>query len=331
MKKVIFNRLFPIILIILSISIVGVIYKNIHGVKINHYLQYFLPFQGQRVVLNGNQTELIFYFIDEEELSEIASKSNIISIDLISNLGNEVRVEDWNIITNSGFYSGSEYFGKQLYIYATFESEMIISSIRITYLDVVEEHDIGELKIVIQDINNEMANTQIITNARSFSSQGFIVNEDTQYFVSEPSLLTITANGFGDFAFKIGSIDLGIEGLGVDNSTLKLIDGSIDYGVAFQTNPDNEVYINLNTVDMLSNQNITIDVSSIPVQAIIAMQKTLLYNNSPIVTVINPVYLCIDEGSKAHYQFGDYNNYSVNIPHFMSDDYVQNLLEGQGK
>jgi hypothetical protein len=208
---------------------------------------------------------------------------------------------------------------------------MIISSIRIRYLDVVEEHDIGGLKIVIQDINNEMANTQIITNARSFSSQGFIVNEDTQYFVSEPSLLTITANGFGDFAFKIASIDLGIEGLGVDNSTLKLIDGSIDYGVAFQTNPENEVYINLSTVDILSNQNITIDVTSIPVQAIIAMQKTLLYNNSPIVTVINPVYVCIDEVSKTHYQFGDYNNYSINIPHFMSDDYVQNLLEGQGK
>lgn len=331
MKKIIFNRLFPIVLIILSISIVGVIYKNIHGVKINHYLQYFVPMQGQRVVLNGNQTELIFYFVDEEELSEIASKSNIIRIDLISNMGNKVQVDDWDIISNSGFYSGSEYFGKQLYIYATFESEMIISAIRITYLDVVEEHDIGELKIVIQDINNEMANTQIITNARGFSSQGFIVNEDTQYFASEPSLLTITANGFGDSAFKIASIDLGIEGLGVDNSTLKLIDGSIDYGVAFQTNPDNEVYINLNTVDILSNQNITIDVTSIPVQAIIAMQKTLQYNNSPIVTVINPVYVCIDEVSKAHYQFGDYNNYSVNIPHFMSDDYVQNLLEGQGK
>jgi len=331
MKKVIFNRLFPIILIILSISIVGVIYKNIHGVKINHYLQYFVPLQGQRVVLNGNQTELIFYFIDEEELSEIASKSNIISIDLISNLGNEVRVDDWDIISNAGFYSGSKYFGKQLYIYATFELEIIISAIRITYLDVVEEHDIGELKIVIQNINNEMANTQIITNARAFSSQGFIVNEDTQYFVSEPSLLTITANGFGDFSFRITSIDLGINGLGVDNSTLKLIDGSIDYGVAFQTDPDNEVYINLNTVDILPNQNITIDVTSTPVQAIIAMQKTLQFNNTPVVTVINPVYVCIDEVSKAHYQFGDYNNYSVNIPHFMSDDYVQNLLEGLGK
>jgi hypothetical protein len=331
MKKVILNRLFPIILIMISVVIVGSVYKMIHGVKINHYLQYFIPCQGQRVVLDGNQTELIFYFIDEVELSEIATKSNIISIDLITDLGNHIVVDDWDIVSNAGFYTGSEYFSKYLYIYTTFESECTISTIKITYLDIVEEYDIGELKITIQDINNEMANTQIITNTRAFSSQGFIINEDTQYFVYEPSLLTIMASGFGGYSFSIESIHLGVEGLGIDHSSLRFVEGSIDFGITFQTNPENEKYISLTEVDVLPEQSIKIDVVSTSVQAIIAMHKTADFNDNPIVTVINPVYTCMDLETEVIYQFGDYNNYSVNIPHFISDDYVRNLLEDLGR
>ena len=333
MVKTVLAKLLPILILIVIVIIFSVTYRFFSGLHIRHYNQYIIPCQGQRIAYNNYTIPLTFFVLDEVDISELSSKENIIMIYLNSDEGSIVQATNWEIQEGAGFYSGTEFFAKRLKVFATFTSSMSINNLEIVYLDKTEVFDVGELNIKVMNPNNYIAETQIFSSFLDLSTQDSFMNQNENYFASVMTIFSIQSNSFSEMGYQIQNINLGIEGLSINPSSLKMVNNSMDYGISFTSNPDNEVYIHVMNVDILPNPNIEINVGgpdSGYYYSILGLCKTDDFNSLPIVTYYCPIFNCFDIESNESFEFGDPNNVFIDTPYFFNDDYVRELVEDYG-
>ena len=331
MKKVIFKRLALIVAILIAIVCITVAYKYFYGTRIQHFAQYIYPCEGQIVTVPDNQTVVSFYVLDEKDISELSEKSNINSVALIDQNGDEWVADDWDVV-EAGFYQGNEFSAKELDITLSFTQEITIELLRIKYPDKTETFNIGSLKIYPLTMDNLAANTQIYSLPDSMNLKNMMIDEDSVYYQVLPSLLNITANSLLE-SYSIINIDFGIQGLGVDPSTEKFVTADTDFGTSFTNDPDNETYLVSDAVDELPNQNIDIDIESIGSDfsyVIIALRHDINYDMEPASKYISPIYTCVDNVTNQQYIYGDFNYYII-TPQVVSDGYAASLLKEFGQ
>jgi len=329
----VFKKMMPILILIFSVTILSISYRFIFGIHIRHYNQYIIPCQGQRITHANYSIPITFFVLDEVDLSELSSKENILMISLKSDQGSEILATNWEIQAGAGFYSGTEFYAKRLSVYATFSESIVINKLEIVYLDKTESFDIGELAVQLMPVNNYISETQIYSTFFDLSTHDSMMNQSDDYFLSVMTVFSIQANAFSDEGYQIQRVDLGIDGLGISPSTLRIVSGTVDYGVSFTQDPDNADYINVDNVEQLPNSDILIHVGGSEagyIQNILGLCKTNSYYESPIVTYYCPIFTCLDIETGEIYEFGDPNNVFFNAPYIINDDYVRNLIEDYG-
>lgn len=333
MKKAVISKLLPIIILIISVVIISVTYRYIFGLHIRHYNQYIIPCQGQRIAYTNYSIPLTFFVLDEVDLSELASNDNIMMINLKSDDGLTVQASNWEIKDGAGFYSGTEFFAKRLKVFATFTMSMNINVLEIVYVDKTELFDIGDLYIKLIITNNNIADTQIFSSFLDLSTQNSSMDQNSDFFSSTMTLFSMQANSFSEMGYRVQNIDLGINGLYINPSSLRMVGPSMNYGNAFTQDSENAEYLTVMNVDVIPNIQVDINVAGTEVgyiYTIFGLLKTENYNMQPIATYYCPVFICLDIESNETYEYGDPNNVFIDTPYFINDNYVRDLIEDYG-
>ena len=332
MNKKIRRKFGLIFLIIFGTVLVVLGYKWISGTHIRHYQQYIFPCQGRISTYANSPAKISFYVLDEETISELSDQQNILRINLIEENDNVVSADDWGVSDNAGFYSESKYSAKELSVTLTLERVVVVKKLEIVYADKTESFDIGSLTIEPMENSEFEASTQIISYPMGVTSQNKFLNNDTDFFVDDKTLLQISANTLAG-GYRITKIEFGIPGLGINPSTLKVIPENMDFGKTFTEDLTNETYFSALVTEQMPDQEISLEVENMDgefTNAIIGLVKSQQYDEAPMAIYYSPVFACVDNETNAEYRYSN-PNYIISAPTITSDDYAQRLLEEQGK
>ncbi|HPG92547.1 MAG TPA: hypothetical protein PK675_03970 [Clostridia bacterium] len=307
-KKIIISFGLIIAIIVCSVLFV-VVYKAIVGSGIEHFKQYVFSCQGRFNVYKDEQSILTFYLLDEEEFSEMGNKENISEINLYTTDGEILSVTDWEIkneIENkfSAFYG--EYNMKTLSLILSFDKSVTIIGFEVIYPDVPEYFDIGELNINAI----ERSEFEMFLNIVDFTWDFEIVKFKpgvTEYIIpGDFSMLYFNINSLVN-DFELISVNIGVPGVGIDPSTLleyvppryKEMQ-MISFDEEFTLNPDYEIYLKPQTVDVLPENNISLMVEKcVREHAIVSLCVTPEHvefkkNNYLTITFYAPVFTFVD-------------------------------------
>lgn len=325
MAKQLYKRALIIGISIIVFISIALICKMLFGQKIVHYKQYLLPCEGRIIAPLNAPATVSFYVLDEQEISELASKNNIVAINLLDKYGQKYNAVEWSV-DPAGFYQGSTYSAKNLNITLTIEEEITANTIEIVYPDKKETMNIGELTITPMNADNYIAATQISSTPFSISAKS--ANDDYRI----PSVLHVMATSFRE-GFTITHVDFGILGIGVDPSTVKFFEGPVDIGPSFKENPENAVYFTSEAMEQLPLQDVSIDIKPTDSQDksfFIALKHDESYNSQFAIKYYAPVYTCIDHQSGVQYHFFDYRYYRFVPLKLIDDEQARIMLEEFG-
>lgn len=330
MKKRILFRLSIFILLLLIVVSITWIYKIVNGTNIEHYAQYIFPCQGQIITMKNEETSIDFIILDEKEISELSDKKNINAIYFETTDGKEIKVSDWEIYGDAGSYQSDKFSMKQLKVCTTLEKEVVIKNLKIVYPDKEEMFDIGMLKIVPLDVSNQTASTHIISTLIGDGTDNVFINEDTELLPYTSDFMHFTAYAFEDIT--VNNIDFGIDGLGIEPSTLQEVPKNMDFGQSFMNDPDNSVYLSQNPLDKLPKQDLELHIDGGKEEYtnyIIAIRESKEYKNVPISTYFAPLYTCTENSTNVKYTYGDLN-YMILSPQIVNDKNAERLLKEYG-
>lgn len=321
----------PFLIIALSlVCLFGI--KKLKGSDIVHYKQYIIPAQGQIVTEQGSETKISFIILDEEELSELATKENVDRIEISTDSGKILQVNDWTVesMTEELFQCS-----KKLSVSVPVEEECILSEMTICYRDKKEKFDIGKLKIIPIDrmairekyicyLYDEVFHTS------DNDKISYVINESSEGFIHKEKTI-FSMDWSTNMDFVIHRIDLGIDGMGIDPVTIQESGFDVDFGEAFTKEEKNKPYTFTGIVETLPSQNMELcikDTKDEEYRWIAGVRRTKEYNDQFVCTYFNPLYLCSNE------EIGDFSYasdvYSMDIPVILGNAFVKNLLEEKG-
>ena len=332
--------LLPIgIIVIFAICIL--IGKMFIGTEIAHYKQYLYPCQGQII----GTTNIQFYFLDEEKLSELADINNIKDIFILTDSGEEKKAEKWSVSEKLLYYS-EKYVHRVLSISVPSEEEFVIKELTIVYPDTKETFVAGSLKVIPWNIITA-DNMEIESSCKflelpvdwtdpDFKPQGAaepfsqetlephrsnFIHMDGKFY-SVPDSVTIT------------EVDFGITGMGIDPNTIRIIQGDTvePFGdhYAFAVKPENEIYLQNDLLEKLPEQTFSVTVDKQEFSIYASIRLTEAYKTELNCLYISPIYYCIDNITEEEIVYGNTMNYDVLLPMLQYEEEVQKIVEENG-
>lgn len=330
MKKRILLRVGVFLLSLLVVVSIVTIYKKLNGTSIEHYAQYMFPCKGQIITMKGVKASIEFRILDEKEISELSDKNNIKGITFVNSAEKEIKAADWEVYDEGGLYQSDKYSSKTLVVRADFEEETTIKKLNITYPDKEESFEVGSLKILPLEGSNQSASTQIYSTPWKQGGEDFFINDDSPILSSPANVLQLSSLPFIDIT--INKIDLGIEGLGIDPSTIREVPENMDFGEPFEKDPSNQTYLSQEVFDELPDPNMELSIEAGTdeyVSHIVAIRKSKDYDDSPATIYYSPLYTCTENSSGVEYLYGDMN-YMISPPSILTDKNAEQLLEEFG-
>lgn len=324
-----------LLLMIGSFLIVAFFIGVIRGDSIEHVRQYLFPSEGRIVFHEGSPMYLQFDLLDEKEVSELSQKENIKSMTVLDEEGKSYSAEEWEI-TSRNHIDGSGIVTKSLRIKLNLTKEATVNELIIDYPDKQEIFDIGEI------ICTPFKNSRHSAALSMYMDIGKKYMEETSSFQSKqlppsvPAYAFLTAGAFeGDTLIK--NIDFGVSGLAFDASTIRMFTGSIDVGPAFQNNPGNRGFFQVQPVERLPESDLNIELKQSDAQEsaeetlMIGIRNDASYKANYVVKIISPVYNCVDIKSGENFTYADYNQYIRISPFINNKDFAEGLLEEHGQ
>lgn len=325
MKRLIIPIISIVLIILITLAIL-LVKKHCLPESFPHFKQAIIKYNGTVYGVTQKETSLFFEFLDENKSSEMENCKNIKDIYFLDENSVKTKAETWKI--DSAYFEG--YVVRTLYMDVIFNESGVkkLTTIVIKYNDDVEEKfSIGNLKVVVGET---MPGSPYIMNC----TQDLIMAENNLY--CNFAGVAITLGNVESNIIEINKIQLGMDGIGIDNNGIKVI-----YGKEIKDINMNEIQHELNypkRVETTSEDidNIKIDFNNNHIVTLIipfTIREAAEKNNS--IYIFNPK-LTFKVGNSIEEQIGDTNIFdvprmTVSIKNSTGDVNIKELIEGEGR
>lgn len=343
MNKGINAILLSLFTMLILVGIILII-KVIKGNSIIHYRQYMFQCQGQVAQpMNG----IAFIFIDEEELSEMADVNNLKNVYITTDEGEKIEATKWDLEERALFTAPDEYRGRKLNLYLPYDRAYTITQLTIVYPDKEETFEVGNLKVIPIETDSWMRAGISCYAINLVELKSFLTDPD---YVQEPdpepfSTENLEAGRFNFFqavgrvyssegSFTITKIDFGIEGMGIDPSTIRFLQGEecnfIGDTATFIEKEENKIYLERDILKSLPSQDISLSVTESKFSIYASIRKTESYHTELTCLYISPVYYCVDDATGKMFVYGNELNYWIKEPIFRYEEEYVYVIEEKG-
>lgn len=300
-------------------------------VKLEHYKQHMYPVQGQFVGTSGIQ----YIFLDESKTSEMSNVANIKKIYITTETGDKKKVEDWTI--EEVEWDISEVYTKRVLTLniPKERDEFVISKVTIVYVDKTEEFEAGSLKVIPEEKMKQGVMSCDYVDVSHLYSTGEYVNDllkgdsGNLLMLSGLSLVNLES------AIKITQIDLGVSGIGIEPSTICLLEGDDAYKILgmskreFALAEENAMYVQSSLVEELPEQTFELDITNNLYSMYMLVKVTDEYQADNSCVYITPVFSFKTSNSHS-YIYGSSKWKEICEPVLQAEDEVKKILENNG-
>ncbi|MGN0299091.1 MAG: hypothetical protein ACI4C1_07940 [Lachnospiraceae bacterium] len=134
--------------------------------------------------------------------------------------------------------------------------------------------------------------------------------------------------------FTITKIDFGIEGMGIDTSTIRLLQGEesgfIGNSADFVKKEENKIYLETDVLESLPSQDISLFVTESKFSIYASIRTTNEYNTVLTCLYIAPVYYCVDDMTKETFVYGSEMNYFITQPILTYEEEYEYIIQEKG-
>ncbi len=327
MKK----RIILFLSIILLIICTGMIFLFINKSKISgfpHFKQANIECEGSIYCLENEKFKIPIVIVDEEELSEMASTSNIKAIYLVDKNSEKISALEWQIQNG---YKDKGYIMRSIDCYFIYEKSGIYNP---EYVDIqfvdgkTERFTLGKIDILVKTKSDFQENC--ISYWFGVQLIKPLINSKT---MASGVILLIDTSGK---EVIIEDIDLGIRNFGIDVDNITVLDGEYDYNYfnSLRDKHDKSVKI-FDSIQIRENIEGQFKPIHIAASDNTTKYTTLLIplitkegvSNSDKVVCINPTIKIIQDGKhKELYEFQP----TVSLPRINKDFLPAKLLREKG-
>ncbi len=325
MSKLLYKRIIIIFMTMLIFMLMSIIIKQINGNKIAHFKQFLFPCKGQIAFVPNDEVHVQFELIDESEISELSNKNNILEIEMISENGDILKADDWNISNKEIF--NSKYTSKIVDIVINnLNNEFAIKSLRLVYPDVNETFEVGELNLRLIQNDEITPYVNINYNFLQKTLDGLFTGQE-EVRPTEITCGQFDINGLKE-GLLITKIDLGIDGLFLDGVNVIEIGEILNMDQAFMEK--NKEYFSVSRVDKLPVQNINISIGEKTEYKLISVVTTKEFDNNLVNLYFAPIFYIKDKSNNKESIFIKRNSYIIQSPMIFSDSFIERLFEEGG-
>ncbi len=344
------KKLFLLPIGVMVLFVLGLLcVKILLGTSIVHYRQYLFPNLGQITGFKGNTGKIYFYLLDEEELSEMAEMENIKEIYMETDSGEKIEVEGWTITTQPYHLGLSEFFERTIEVPIVFDKEKVITKLSIVYPDTTETFPAGILKIIPVSFSGKLCEDNVYGSVFNLQEKVDWTDPDYVYKEVDPYSKEVIEAFNRNFLclygsirnnIKIDHIDFGIKGLGVDVSTVRLLQGEeciqgiIGDTYIFGEQEENKQYVRESIlVDTLSNQTMNLSVEKGTFDIFVSLEKSAEFNAEYSCLYVWPVIYATNTDTNEELIIGSelgHINVATFKPNQLIDETVRMLLDERG-
>lgn len=221
MRKRLILILVPVFLLMLGMFFyVSILNRGSSNEMFPHYQQALIKYNGTIYASQNTPVDIALIFIDENELSEMASAENIKDIKLIDKSGQIYESESWTI--QQGMKE-EDYLYRNIQIKLSFNNIGLyeFNLVSIEYADnKIEEYDVGYLDIKVIDLNNENYSGEFDLSC------DWITNHEA---ITQITGLMINLDNFSKFEnVTVLKVEMGTKDFQTLNEKTAVFDGTFD-------------------------------------------------------------------------------------------------------